>query len=266
VSESANGKEVVAAGHVRLIAYDLDSGAEHWSVTGLPSGCCTSPVIADGVLYFAGWSPGGSDEPDFQMPKFDGLLTRFDTNKDGSLSRDEVEKTFGGFFDSQDQNNDDQISREEYEAVVKFMTEGKNNAFAVTTGGNGDVTASQVLWTQTKGLPYIATAILYRGQLVMVKDGGIVTSYDARSGEQVYMKRSAAGGKYYASPVAANGLIYFTSLEDGTVTVIKGGLKEPEVVAKNPPLGERVAATPAIADDILYIRTAGHLYAFAEAE
>ena len=39
---------------------------------------------------------------------------------------------------------------------------------------------------------------------------------------------------------------------------------KPTVVAKNPPLGEKVAATPAIADDTLYVRTAGHLYAFAE--
>ena len=35
-------------------------------------------------------------------------------------------------------------------------------------------------------------------------------------------------------------------------------------VAENPPLGERIFATPAIADDTLYVRTAGHLYAFAE--
>jgi hypothetical protein len=35
------------------------------------------------------------------------------------------------------------------------------------------------------------------------------------------------------------------------------------VVAKNPKLGERVAATPAIADDTLYVRTEGYLYAFA---
>jgi outer membrane protein assembly factor BamB len=44
---------------------------------------------------------------------------------------------------------------------------------------------------------------------------------------------------------------------------LKAGTAEPQVVATNPPLGERVAATPAIADDTLYIRTAGHLYAFA---
>jgi hypothetical protein len=40
--------------------------------------------------------------------------------------------------------------------------------------------------------------------------------------------------------------------------------KTPEVIATNPKLGERVSATPAIANDTIYIRTAGHLYAFAE--
>ena len=43
---------------------------------------------------------------------------------------------------------------------------------------------------------------------------------------------------------------------------VAAGAAKPEVVAENPPLGERVAATPAIADDTLYVRTAGHLYAF----
>ena len=98
----------------------------------------------------------------------------------------------------------------------------------------------------------------------MVKDGGIVTAYDAKTGEEVYQERVAAAGKYYASPVAANGFIYFTTLEDGTVTVLKAGAREPEVAATNPKLGERTAATPAIADDVLFVRTANHLYAFAE--
>jgi outer membrane protein assembly factor BamB len=77
-------------------------------------------------------------------------------------------------------------------------------------------------------------------------------------------ERIAAPGRYYASPVAANGHIYFTSLDDGVVTVLKAGMTKPEVVAKNPKFGERVAATPAIADNILYLRTATKLYAFAE--
>jgi hypothetical protein len=49
-------------------------------------------------------------------------------------------------------------------------------------------------------------------------------------------------------------------------TVIKAGGKEPEVVAQNAALGERVSATPAIADDTLYLRTEGHLYAFSDAK
>jgi outer membrane protein assembly factor BamB len=97
----------------------------------------------------------------------------------------------------------------------------------------------------------------------MVKDGGLVTAYDAKTGNDVYLhKRAAAPGRYYASPVAANGNIYFTALDDGAVTVLKAGAEKPEVVAENPPLGERVAATPAIADDTLYVRTDKHLYAF----
>jgi len=89
-------------------------------------------------------------------------------------------------------------------------------------------------------------------------------AFDPKTGDEIYMQRAAAGGKYYASPVAANGHIYFTSLEDGVVTVLKAGADKPVVVAKNPPLGERVAATPAIADNTLYIRTEKHLYAFGE--
>ncbi|HVK16769.1 MAG TPA: PQQ-binding-like beta-propeller repeat protein [Fimbriiglobus sp.] len=259
------GRQLVAAGHGRMIGYDLKSGDEKWSVRGMPSGCCSSPVAADGALFFAGWSPGGPDDKENQMPSFDSMLKDLDKDKDGVLSREEAAKAFEGFFDTQDTNKDGKITRDEYEVILKFMAEGTNSAFALKPGGSGDVTKSHVLWRKTKGLPYVATAIVYRGQVVMVKDGGLVTAYDAKTGKEVYVQERVAGvGRYYASPVAANGHIYLTTLEDGTVTVLKAGAGEPELVVKNPKLGERVAATPAIADDTLYVRTAGHLYAFAE--
>ncbi len=263
VWDTPAGKQVVAAGHAQMIGYDLKSGAEKWHVKGIPSGCCASPVIADGKLLFAGWSPGGSDDKEFQMPAFETLLKDLDKDKDQALSRAEAAKTFEGFFDSQDSNQDGKVSREEWDTVLKFMTEGKNVAFALKPGGSGDVTESHMLWKQTKGLPYVPSAIAYRGQYVMVKDGGIVTAYNVQTGGEVYQKRAVAAGNYYASPVAAGGHIYFTSMTDGIVTVLKAATASPEVVAQNPPLGERVAATPAIADDTLYVRTAEHLYAFA---
>ena len=265
VWDTPTGKQIVAAGHARITGYDLKSGNEMWSAAGVPSGCCASTVTADGLLYFAGWSPGGEDDPDNAFPTFDGLLKDMDKDDDQALSRAEAEKTFGGFFDNQDQNKDGSITRNEWDTIIKFMSEGQNSAFALRPGGTGDVTESHVLWKQTRGLPYIPSAIVYRGQYVMVKDLGIVTAYDAETGEEVYQGRPAERGTYYASPVAANGNIYFTSL-DGAVTVLKAGTKRPVVVAKNSPLEERTAATPAIADDTLYVRTEKHLYAFADNE
>jgi outer membrane protein assembly factor BamB len=265
VWDTPAGKQVVVAGHARLLAYDLTDGAEKWSVGGLPSGCCTSPVIAEGVLYFAGWSPGGPED-DFKLPTFDEMLKQFDKDKDGAISRDELKTTmFEDFFDSWDTNKDGKITRDEWDALHKFMADGKSAALALKAGGEGDVTTSHVLWKKTKGLPHISSGIVYRGQYVMVKDGGLVTAYDAKSGTPLYVQeRAVAPGQYWASPVAANGHIYFASLDDGVVTVLKAGTAKPEVVVQNPALGERIAATPAIADNTLYIRTEGHLYAFAE--
>jgi hypothetical protein len=148
-------------------------------LNGTPSGCCSSPVTANGMLYFAGWSPGGPDS-EFQMPTFDAVLKEQDTNNDQKVSREESKEK--DFFNTMDGNKDGYITGDEWDNLVKFMTEGNNNAFALKPGGSGDVT-SHVLWKQTKGLPYIASAILYQGQYVMVKDGGIVTALDAQTGQ-----------------------------------------------------------------------------------
>ena len=265
VWDTPSGKQVAAAGHVRMIGYDLESGAEQWSLVGMPSGCCASPITADGKLFFAG-SSSGVEEGAPAMPAFDALLKDLDKDNDGAISRDEGEKAFQGFFDNQDTNKDGKISRQEFETIVKFMSEGKNSAFALKAGGSGDVTTSHTLWKRTKGLPYVASAIVYGGQFVAVKDGGIVIACDAETGKPAYQERIAAAGSYYASPVAAGGNIYFTSLQDGAVTVLKAGSQKAVVLAKNPELGERCSATPAIADNALYIRTATHLYAFGEKE
>jgi hypothetical protein len=253
------GKQVAAPGFTRMTGYDLKTGQERWNVDGVP------PAVT-GEAQQAAWSPGSAEDKDFKFPTFDDLLKQAGAEKLGYVTKEASEKTFlKGFFDSNDTNKDGKITREEWDANIKLFSSGKNSAFALKPGGSGDVSATHVAWTSKKGLPYVASALVYRGQYVMVKDRGLVTALDARTGKDVYVDQRVAGsGKYYASPVAANGYIYFTSLDDGIVTVLKAGTPSPEVVVTNSPLGERVAATPAIADDTLYIRTAGHLYAFAE--
>jgi outer membrane protein assembly factor BamB len=262
------GTQIVAPGYGRMIAYDLKSGEEVWSIEGMPSSGCTTPVVFDDLLLYAGWSPGdASEKGGFKMPTFDELLStdKADADGNGELSKAESQTTmFKDFFDSNDPNKDGRIVREEWDGMLAFMARSKNSAFAVTPGGRGDVTQSHVKWRQKTGLPYVPTAICYDGKLIMVKDGGIVTAYDALSGDEFAQFRLSATGGYYASPVAAHGHIYFTSLQDGTITVLELKGKGFETLASNPPLGERVSATPAIAEDTLYVRTAGHLYAFAK--
>jgi outer membrane protein assembly factor BamB len=265
--ETPLGKQVVAAGNGHITGYDLKTGAEKWSLAAMPSGPCPSPVVADGMLFFAGWAPGSPDDKQFQLPPFDAVLKMADTNKDGVISREEAQKTFlKDMFDAMDANGDGKITRDEWETVRRFMAEGKNLAFALAPGAAGDVPLSSLVWKNTKGLPYLASALVYAGQCIMVKDGGLVTAYDEKTGKAAYVQeRAAAPGQYYASPIAAGGNIYVVSHKDGAVSVFRSGADKPIVLAKNPKLGERVSATPAVADNVLYLRTDNHLYAFAEA-
>lgn len=266
VWDTPEGKQIATPGVGRMIGYDLKTGDEKWHLDGMPSSCCTSPTTEDGNLFFAGWSPGSSEDSEASgMPPYDVFLKEADADKDGILTKEEsLKSSIKDYFDASDHNGDGKFTREEHEAIQKFMASGKNSAFVLRPGGKGDVTQTNVIWKQTRGLPYIASALVYGGQFVMVRDKGIVTAYDPKTGDEIYQKRSAATSNYYASPVAANGNIYFASLPDAEVTVVKAGTSPPQVIAKNPPLGERMSATPAIADDTLYIRTAEHLWAFAE--
>jgi outer membrane protein assembly factor BamB len=264
VWETTAGKQIAAAGHACMVGYDLQSGKEQWIVAALPSGCCASPITIDGTLYFAGSGTTTPDDAEAETPTFDELLKDLDQDKDGALSRQEAEEAFEGFFDNQDQNKDGRLTRDEWDMTLKLYSEGQNAAFALKSGGTGDITTSHMLWMQTKGLPYIPSVLVYNGQVIMAKDGGIVTACDATTGKQIYTQRAAAPGRYYASPIAANGNIYLTALDDGAITVLKSGSDKADVLVKNEPLGERSAATPAIADNTLFVRTAGHLYAFED--
>lgn len=85
VWDTPAGKQVVAAGHGRLIGYDLATGDEKWSVAGMPSGCCTSPVAMDDTLIFAGWSPGAKGDKENPIPPFDGMLQGMDKNNHSAI-------------------------------------------------------------------------------------------------------------------------------------------------------------------------------------
>jgi outer membrane protein assembly factor BamB len=107
------------------------------------------------------------------------------------------------------------------------------------------------------------TPLFYRGHLYVCRDNGVLSVYDAKTGERKYQQRLADGKTgFTASAVAADGKVYYTS-EDGGVYVIKAGPAF-EQLAENP-LGETAMATPAISDGVLFFRTRSHLVAVGPA-
>src|SRR5262245_28043899 len=126
-------EELVMSGSLKLKSYDLKTGAERWSLGGMPSFTCTTPVTGDGLLFFAGWAPGKGDSP---VPSFEQMAENLDKNKDGAITPDEVKGTpMESFFRAQDLNGDGKITAEDIEGMKKMMASGENVLVAVRPGG-----------------------------------------------------------------------------------------------------------------------------------
>lgn len=119
-------------------------------------------------------------------------------------------------------------------------------------------------WYRRRAGNYMQTPIVYRDLAYFCTDSGILSRYDAASGERHTLERLGGGGRgFTASPVAGDGKLYFTS-EDGEVFVVRAG-KAHEVLARNP-VGEVCMSTPAIVEGALIFRTQGHLVAVGSGE
>jgi outer membrane protein assembly factor BamB len=130
-------------------------------------------------------------------------------------------------------------------------------------GGEVVTSAPGIAWSHQRGGPYMPTPILYGDFLYACSNNGVVTCYRAKTGEQIYKKRlNAEVQSFTASPVAADGRLYFTA-EDGCVLVVKAGGAF-ELISKNPG-GTKVLATPAISDGMFFLRTTEELIAVREA-
>ena len=127
---------------------------------------------------------------------------------------------------------------------------------AIRPNGTGDVTESHVEWKTPRGVPNTPSTILVGDELYFISDRGVITCVNAKTGESHWTKR--VGGGFSASPVYADGKIYFQS-EQGEAIVIKPGLKYEEL-ARNQFPGERTLASYAIFDSALFIRTGTSLY------
>lgn len=252
-------EEVIISGSLKVTGYSLTDGSEQWSTGGTEAvSVCPTPVIGEGMIYLMSRSFGEAPPP----PGLEGLLLVADKDKSGGLSREETpffQKD--GIYDFIDTSRDGAITADELKSTTAHMKGADFGLFALRSDGTA---APAPAWKHQKGTAKVATPLLYRDRLWVVADGGLVTCTNAKTGEIIFERErlgKEAGGDYFASPVAAGGRIYLCSTR-GAITVLETA--DTLKVLHRTSLGAPILATPAIAGNLLLVRSGGALYAFGQ--
>ncbi len=125
----------------------------------------------------------------------------------------------------------------------------------------GETSNTSVVWSYPRDGSYLATPVVYGDYLYNTRNNGVLSAYNARTGERMYQTRLGAGTTgFSASLVAGDGKIYVAS-EDGDIFVIKAGPAF-ELLATNA-MGDVCMASPALSRGVLYVRTKSQVVAIA---
>jgi outer membrane protein assembly factor BamB len=138
-----------------------------------------------------------------------------------------------------------------------FVSSGYDTpvVYAIRLPGQGELTETAAAWSLRRGAPHNPSPLLVGKELYLVSDLGIASCLDAVSGKIHWQQRLSGG--YSASPLSAEGRVYFTN-EEGLTTVMAAAT-EAEVFAENHVDG-RTLASLATADDAIFLRTDKALY------
>ncbi|HJS74957.1 MAG TPA: PQQ-binding-like beta-propeller repeat protein [Vicinamibacteria bacterium] len=244
-----DGRVIVQAdvhGSSFIAAYDLENGNEVWR------------TAREGEI------PTFATPTIFRGPTGDELVTN------GTRIRGYDPKT-GALLWHLGPNSEIPVGSPVVTADLIYVTAGYppvKPIYAIRPGSRGDlaladgVEKSEALaWSKSRGGTYIPSPLVYRGYFYTNENNGLLVCYDAATGELVYRARiGGTGGSYAASPIAADGRLYFTT-EEGETFVVEAG-PEYRLLAKNRVEGV-VLSTPAAADGLLVIRTLERVYGIA---
>ena len=261
--DSDGKKQIVLPGSFLLTSYDAATGRKLWWVGGLSFEMKSTPVIGADTIYVNGYGAPVNDPGNkVTIPAADAVWATADADGNGVLSKTEFPKYTPAFwFDVADLDRSGALSRDEW-AYYRAALESDNGMLAIRLGGSGDMSDTAIRWKYQRSVPQLPSPLLYGGVLYMVNDNGIVTTLDPEKGTVIKQGRlTGAPGPHYASPIAADGHLFFTS-EAGAVVVVSPGGDIVPLIVNN--LEEDTYATPAIADGRLYVRTTAALYAFGK--
>jgi outer membrane protein assembly factor BamB len=149
------------------------------------------------------------------------------------------------------------VPRPVYGDGLVFLATGlqQPSLLAVRVDGQGDVTASHVVWRLQRSVPVTSSPLLVGDELYMVNDLGIATCLDAKTGNIHWQQRFT--GDHSASPIFADGRIYFQS-ERGITTVIAPGKRFRRLATNS--IDGLTLASLAVSGGSIFIRTDTDLY------
>jgi len=136
----------------------------------------------------------------------------------------------------------------------------KTELFAVKVDGHGDVTDTHVAWRRKAHIGKYSSPILVDGLIYSAAEQSFLTCLDSATGDVVWTER--IGGTFEASPVYADGRLYFFNVQ-GVATVLKPG-RTCDILATNT-LDSGLMASPSVAGKAFFIRTKTHLYRMEDA-
>jgi outer membrane protein assembly factor BamB len=266
----------------RFTAFTLGDGKEAWWVNGLGFQACSTPVAVGDRLVIAAAGLHGEVANMTPPPPFGEMLKQYDRDGDGLIAYEEIPDALL-FTDRQTSDGQGNMSVKEalnlidgvtngfriertkweaYRAKLAGFRSGKVNQAAilcVRTGGKLDVSQSRVLWQETQGVPELPSPLAWQGRVYLIRSGGLLVCRELETGRLIYNNRLDAAGGYFASPVLADGRLFFAS-DRGTVTIVKAG--DAFEVLAHIEIGEPIIASPAVAGNTLYLRSAKRLWAF----
>ncbi len=141
-----------------------------------------------------------------------------------------------------------------------FATQGmRKDLLAVKLGGVGELTRRDVAWKEKEATPDTCCPVLWRDLLFTVSDNGVAKCYDAHTGHQKWKKRLP--GDYKASPIAAEGRIYFLNMQ-GVATVVAASERFSKLSENI--LDDETTASPAVSGGRIYVRGKKFLYALGK--
>lgn len=278
-------EELVVLGSKRLTAYDPRTGEERWWAGGFPDETVGVPVAGEGLLFAGAAALGGrGDEQWDAAATWKMTVEQFDRNHDNQIQREEMTEGFAFIQRPElpkgspgyglpvndmnvllrifDHDKNGVISEAEWlSTMAGFAASSHPNLAAFRPGASKDARPTHLAWETQRGIPEVPSPLCCRGRLYLLRDGGLLTCLEAATGKELFRDRLGAAGQYIASPIAAGDKLV-TASTLGVVSVIQMEDKL-NILARNA-LGERVYATPALADNRLYVRTVKHLYAFGE--